>query len=241
MNPSPHVGRGGAPRSRQKMKEQPYITIDCHFERNEKSPPIVEQEISPKGRNDKGEVEVPRSARKDRRKNLDSRLGRSRITAGESDGLRGTDSVSTIPNRKKSLPIHLRAWRSQNTELTFRRGLFERSEFPRHLIRGGGGGIPENLLLSRLVGAGHRQEWFWSLLRNKKPALSRVEGDSSRGDENPHKNKPNPQTLSAPKRYGNVFYSGSRAEGVLPTRLLQLRHQLFPERGIVVEVRKIGR
>ena len=53
MQDVPHVGRGGAPRSRQTMKEQPYLTIDCHFERNKKSPPIAEREISPKGRNDK--------------------------------------------------------------------------------------------------------------------------------------------------------------------------------------------
>ncbi len=52
MQDVPRVGRGGAPRLRQKMKEQPYITIDCHVERNEKSPPIAEQEISPTGRND---------------------------------------------------------------------------------------------------------------------------------------------------------------------------------------------
>ncbi len=46
------------PSSMQKMKKQPYITIDCHFEQSEKSPPSVEREISPKGRNDKGGAEV---------------------------------------------------------------------------------------------------------------------------------------------------------------------------------------
>ncbi len=40
------------------MKEQPYITMDCHFERGDKSPPIVEREISPKGQKEKGGVEV---------------------------------------------------------------------------------------------------------------------------------------------------------------------------------------
>ncbi len=40
------------------MKKQPYRTIECHFERSEKSPLIVEREISPKVRKDKGGVEV---------------------------------------------------------------------------------------------------------------------------------------------------------------------------------------
>ena len=62
------------------MKEQPSITIDCHFERNEKSPPNVEREISPKGRNDKGGVEVPSSLRNDRRESLNSRLRMSGMT-----------------------------------------------------------------------------------------------------------------------------------------------------------------
>ncbi len=45
------------PYPRQKMKEQAYITIECHFERSGKSPPSVEREISPKGRNDNGRGE----------------------------------------------------------------------------------------------------------------------------------------------------------------------------------------
>jgi|GEM_PF-3775761 len=50
----------------QKMKKQPYITIDCHFEQSEKSPPSVEREISPKGRNDKGGVEMTKEGRNDK-------------------------------------------------------------------------------------------------------------------------------------------------------------------------------
>ena len=41
-----------------------------------------------------------------------------------------------------SLLPRLRTRRSWSPESTSRRGLFERSEFPRHLIRGGGGGTP---------------------------------------------------------------------------------------------------
>ncbi len=62
------------------MKEQPYITIDCHFERSEKFPLIAEREISPKGRNDKEGVEVPSSLRNDRRESLNSRLRMSGMT-----------------------------------------------------------------------------------------------------------------------------------------------------------------
>jgi len=62
-----------------------------------------------------------------------------------------------------SLPSRLRARRRWRPESTFRRGLFEQSEFPRHLIRGGGGGTPESLLLRRLGGAAHGRKWFWFL------------------------------------------------------------------------------
>ena len=57
----------------------------------------------------------------------------SGITAGKRDGLQRTDSASTIPNRIKSLLSCLRARRSRSTESTFRRRLFERSEFLSHL------------------------------------------------------------------------------------------------------------
>jgi len=60
-------------------------------------------------------------------------------------------------------------------ESTSRRRLFEwrggfapRSEFLSHLIRGGGPGTPENLLLSKVGGVAHRQKWFWFLLPKQK-------------------------------------------------------------------------
>jgi len=54
---------------------QPFTRkLICHFERSEKSPPIVEREISPMGRNDKRGVIVNRG------ENLDSRLKMSGMT-----------------------------------------------------------------------------------------------------------------------------------------------------------------
>ena len=63
----------------------------------------------------------------------------------------------------------LRARRSQSPESTFRRELFERSEFSRHLIRGGGGGTP--------LGPRTGENGFGHFCLNKS--------DSSRGDETP--------------------------------------------------------
>jgi hypothetical protein len=72
-----------------------------------------------------------------------------------------------------SLLPRLRTRRSWSPESTSRRGLFERSEFPRHLIRGGGGGTLESLLLSKLGGAAHGRKWFWFLLPKQKVLVTR--------------------------------------------------------------------
>ena len=58
------------------------------------------------------------------------------MRAGKRDGLQLTDPASTIPNRIKSLLSCLRARWSRNTESTFRRRLFERSEFLSYLDSG---------------------------------------------------------------------------------------------------------
>ncbi len=63
--------------------------------------------------------------------------------------------------------------RSRSPESASRRRLFERSEFPRHLIRGGGGGTLESLLLSKLGGAAHGRKWFWFLLPKQKGLVAR--------------------------------------------------------------------
>jgi hypothetical protein len=83
-----------------------------------------------------------------------------------------------MPKTKKghltmSLLPRLRTRRSWSPESTSRRGLFERSEFPRHLIRGGGGGTLESLLLSKLGGAAHGRKWFWFLLPKQKVLVTR--------------------------------------------------------------------
>ena len=56
--------------------------------------------------------------------------------------------------------------RSRSPESTFRRGLFERSEFLSHLIRDGGGGTRR---------AAHGQKWFWFLLPKQKELVCRGE------------------------------------------------------------------
>ncbi len=68
----------------------------------------------------------------------------------------------------------LRARRSLRTESTSRRGLFESfdktqdrlREFPRHLIRYGGGGTRR---------AAHGRKWFWFLLPKQKGLVCRGE------------------------------------------------------------------
>ncbi len=68
----------------------------------------------------------------------------------------------------------------------WRGGFAPRSEFLSLLIRGGGPGIPENLLLSKVGGVAHRQKWFWFILPKQR--------DSSRGAK-PHINisQPHPE------------------------------------------------
>ena len=89
-----------------------------------------------------------------------------------------------VPSDVRRFFYHLRwARRSLRPESTSRRRLFEQSEFLSHLIRDGGGGIPESLLLSRLGGPRTGRNGFGSFCRNKR--------DSSRGGETPFSLNPN--------------------------------------------------
>jgi len=76
-------------------------------------------------------------------------------------------------NQRLLLQFLLRSWGSalgaaeaEGPESASRRGLFERSEFPRHLIRAGGRG-------TRRVA--HGRKWFWVLLPKQKDLVCRGE------------------------------------------------------------------
>ena len=64
--------------------------------------------------------------------------------------------------------------RSRSPESTFRRELFERSEFSRHHIRGVGGGTwkRRESFSSLLWKAADGRKWFWALLGNGSKSLS---------------------------------------------------------------------
>jgi len=93
-----------------------------------------------------------------RRAQSGSRKPGSPIKNVVDDGVGNTHS--NIQNIcRPRIRISLRwARRRLRPESASRRRLFERSEFLSHLIRGGGGGIPESLLLSRLGGTAHGQK-----------------------------------------------------------------------------------
>ncbi len=92
------------------------------------------REISPqcRTRDFSQESKWQRRGLNDRGKNLDSRLLLSRMTE-KINRPRLNKPFSRIQNVEMSLLCRLRARRSRSTESTFRRRLFERSEFLSHL------------------------------------------------------------------------------------------------------------
>ena len=149
----------------------------------------AKREISPhcRTRDFSQESKWQRRGLNDRGKNLDSRLLLSRMTE-KINRPRLNKPFSRIQNVEMSLLCRLRARRSRSTESTFRRRLFERSEFLSHLDSVRRRRHPGDPASERVGGTAHGQKWFWFLLPKQKGLVARGETPHKFFSTTPKKN-----------------------------------------------------